>query len=307
MSLSGIRGLVYTLFATIILSTLWVTSLTMLSARSSATALLTDAGADMLNPFLVAHGTGLSQSTYAKLEADAKAHSSRPLAIPLLKVTVLGREIVGDSYPSTVRLVYGRVADSYYTGGPDAVFEVPPQLRQALPDFALFNPDNIPVIAGGPTAVQLPPFLQPFFVFIGLTPQTFTQSGHHRLLDLLPWFWLAAGILGAVAIVLNPSEKKLAGLAHGVVHSAWPIIAILLALWVFSIINEAAFAPYADALAVIRGAFLPVYGTALVVGLAGLGLTTLLPALQKRQRGQEASATSGDAPVPAVIPTDAEA
>lgn len=307
MSLSGIRGFVYTLFATVILSTLWVTSLTMLSARSSATALLTDAGADILNPFLVAHGTGLSQSAYTKLEAGAKAHPSRALAIPFLKVSVFGREIVHESYPAAVRLVYGRVADTYYTGGPGAVFEVPPELGQVLPDFALFNPNSVPVIPGGPTAVQLPPFLQPFFVFIGLTPDTFTQSGHQHLLDLLPWFWVVVGVLGALAIVLNPSEKKLAGLAEGVIHSTWPIIAVLVALWVFSIINKAAFAPYADALAVIRGAFLPVYGVALAVGLVGFGLITLLPALQKRQRGQEASATSSDAPVPAVLPTDAEA
>jgi hypothetical protein len=60
MSLSGIRGLVYTLFGTLVLSTLWVTSLTFLSTQVSATALIDEAGTEILNPFLVAHGTGLT-------------------------------------------------------------------------------------------------------------------------------------------------------------------------------------------------------------------------------------------------------
>jgi hypothetical protein len=208
------------------------------------------------------------------------------LAIPLLKVRVLGREIVGQTYPQVVHLVYARVADEYYTGGAGAVFEIPPDLQQVLPNFALFNPSNLPVIPGGPTVSQLPPFLQPFLLFIGLTPDTFTQSGHQHLLGLLPWFWLAAAVLGALAIALNPSGKKLAGLAQGVVHSAWPIVAVLVGLWILSRIYPATFAPYTGALAVIRGAFLPVYGTALVVGLVGVALTTWLPALRKPQPQQ---------------------
>lgn len=306
MSLSGVRGIVYGLFATIVLSTLWVTSLTMLSARPSATALITDAGSDILNPFLVAHGTGLSQPVYVKLEADAKAHPSRPLAIPLVKVPVPGSAIAGDSYSAAVRVVYGRVADTYYTQGAGAVFDVPPQLRQVLPDFALFNPDNIPVIPGGPKVAQLPPVLQPFFVFVGLTPDTFTQSGHQRLANLLPWFWLLTGILGALAIILNSSEKKLAGLAHAIIHTTWPVITVLVALWVLSLMYRTRFAPYADALAVIRGAFLPVYGIALVVGLAGLGLTSWLPALRNSQRADHSPATIGALP-PTVPPAEGQA
>lgn len=303
MSLSGIRGLIYTLFATILLSTLWVTSLTVLSAPSNATALIADAGADVLNPFLVAHGTGLTHSTYSSLEASAKAHPSQPLSIPLIKVRVLGKEISGMSYSQVVHYVYGRVAQAYYTSGAGAVFEVPPQLQQVLPNFGMFNPDNIPVIPGGPTVSQLPPFMQPFFVFIGLTPDTFTQNGHQRLLDLLPWFWLAAIVLGVLAIVLNPNEKKLAGLAEGVVHSAWPIVAVLVGLWVASGFYAATFAPYKDVMAVVRGAFLPVYGTALVVGLVGVALITWLPALRKRQQAKPAPAVAGMPGMPAGMPS----
>ena len=77
MSLAGIRGWIYGLFGVIMLSTLWVTSLSTLSDRASATALLTEAGAHILNPFLVDRGLGLGQDTYAALEAQARAHAVR--------------------------------------------------------------------------------------------------------------------------------------------------------------------------------------------------------------------------------------
>lgn len=299
MSLSGIRGYVYALFGTIVLSMLWVTSLTVLSAQPNATALISAAGSDMLNPFLTKQGLGLTQSTYASLEATAAAHPGQSLALPLLKIHVLGSEIKGHTYAEVVHIVYARAADTYYTGGAGAVFDVPPQLKQVLPNFAVFNPDNIAVVPGGPTVTQLPGFLQPFFVFTGLTPTTFTQVGHQRLLGLLPWFLLATGVLLVLAIVLNPSEKKLAGLAEGVVHSSWPIVAILVGLWVASQYYKATFAPYAGVLGVIRGAFLPVYGTALVVGLLGIGLITVLPAILKRR--QSAAPVTPVAPIGAAV------
>ena len=255
MSLSGLRGFVYTLFATIMLSTLWVTSLSLLSAQPSATALITAAGADILNPLLVRQRLGLTPETYTTLEASARAHPAQAVALPLLKVRVLGSEIAGHSYADTVRIVYARVAETYYSSGPGAVFDVPPELQQALPNFGLFNPDNLPIIQGGPTVAQLPSFLRPFFVFTGLTPSTFTQAGHQRLLELLPWFWLATIVLAVLAIALNPNEKKLAGLAEGIVHSTWPIVAILLALWIASRFYAATFAPYATALVSCAGHF----------------------------------------------------
>jgi hypothetical protein len=292
MSLSGIRGLVYTLFATIVLSTLWVTSLSVLSARENATALIADAGADILNPFLVARGTGISQDYYATLEASAKAHPSQALSIQFIKVGVLGKEIVGKSYADGTHVIYGAVASAYYTGGATAVFSLPPELQQVLSSFALFNPSNIQVIPGGPTVSQLPSFVQPFFVVIGLTPVTFTQGGHQSLLNLLPWFWLATGVLGLLAVVLNPSGKKLAGLAHGIIHTSWPIVAILVGLSIAAA-YYAGLAAYRGVLGVVRGAFLPVYGGALVVGLLVLALTTWLPRLlQQRQQ----------APAPAQVP-----
>jgi hypothetical protein len=285
MSLSGIRGLVYGLFITILLSTLWVTSLSLLSTEANATALIADAGADILNPFLVAHGTGITQQYYATIEASAKAHPSQALSIPFIKVAVFGKEIVGKSYDDGLHVIYGDVAVAYYTGGPGAVFTLPPELQQVLGDFALFNPNNIPVVPGGPTVGQLPAFVQPFFVFIGLTPATFTQSGHQALLGLLPWFWLATGVLGLLAVALNPNEKKLSGLAHRIIHTSWPIVVILLALSIVAA-YYASLAPYRRVLGVVRGSFLPVYGGALLVGLVTLALTSWLPRLRQRRQTQ---------------------
>jgi hypothetical protein len=282
----GLRGLVYTLFGALVLSALWVTSLSFLSARSNATELLTEAGTQVLNPFLVDHSLGLSQSTYASLEATARGAPSQPLTFSVLKVRVLGREIVHLSYASMVRLVYSRVADGYYDNGPGAVFAVPAQLQQELPNFALFNPDNVPVLPGGPTVSQLPPFLQPFFVFIGLTPETFTAGGHQRIIGLLPWFWGLVIVLGVLAVVLNRSEQKVAGLAQTVVHSTWPVVLVLVGLTVLSNVYAKTFAAYSGLLSIIRGAFLPVYGIAFLVALAVLVAFKVLPIFQQRSQAQ---------------------
>jgi hypothetical protein len=273
----GLRATVYALFGGLMLSTLWVTSLTVLSARSSATELLTDAGTQVLNGFLVKQGLGLTPAAYAQAQASGKAHPNQPVALPLLKAQVLGREIAGLGYGDGVRLIYSRVAATYYDGGPSAAFAIPDQLSGQLPDFALFDPNNQPLVPGGPTPAQLPTFVQPLFTFVGLTPATLTAAGHQNLLDLLPWFWIAAGVLGALAIALNRSEVKVAALLHGLLHSSWPIVGTLAGLWVAAQLDAAVFAPYAAMLGIVDRAFLPVYGAALVVGGAGLLLTKVLP------------------------------
>lgn len=285
--MSAIRGTVYTLFAAVLLSALWVTSLTIISGKSTATELVTEAGTQILNPFLVGRGAGLTESNFATLEAGARANPSQPIPLPLLKVQVLGGEIVGKNYGFVVNLVYKRLAETYYTGGAGAVFDVPPGLKNVLPNFAVFNPDNVQPFPGGPTVAQLPPFLQPLFVFVGLTPDTFTAAGHQRLVSLLAWFWIAVVVLGVLAVALNRSEQKLSGLAQSVVHSTWPIVLVLGGLWIASLIYRTTFAPYAGVLALIRGAFLPVYGAAFAAGLVALVAFKLLPAWQQRGQSKE--------------------
>jgi hypothetical protein len=300
--LLSFRTSIYALFGALMLSTLWVTSLSLLSAKQNATELLSDAGAQVLNPFLVGQNLGLSQSVYASMEAAAKQHPSQPVPLPsVFKTQVTGSKIVGKSYPDVVQIVYAQVAGDYYDGGVNAVFQVPAELQQVIPSFGLFNasPNDIPVVPGGPAPSQLPTFLQPFFTFIGLTPATFTAGGHQSLLSLLPWFWIATVVLGGLLLLLNRSEKRLNGLAHSVVHSSWPIVVVLVGLWIASLFYAATFAPYTGVLGVVSRAFLPVYGAALVVGLLTLLLIRLVPVLRQRAQGQ---AGQSKAPVPAGIP-----
>lgn len=284
LSLRGLRGLAYALFGGLLLSTLWVTSLTTLSAPSTATTLLTEAGTQVLNPFLVRQGLGLSTSTYNALEVSARAAPTQPLALSVLKAHIAGRDIQGLSYTSTVQLVYSRVAADYYAGGASAAFNIPPQLTQSVPDFALFSLDNIPILPGGPTAAQLPRVLQPFFVFTGLTPASFTATGHQRLLALLPYFWLVTLALGIFAVLLNLSDARLVGLAPTVIHATWPVVAILLAASLLVTVDSASFGSYASLLESIRGAFLPVYGLALLAGI--VAWVPLRMALRRTRRAR---------------------
>jgi hypothetical protein len=281
--MSGLRGFIYTTFGFILLSALWVTSLTFLSARPAATELLTEAGTSVLNPFLAGRNLGVTETGYATLQSAAKAHPDLPLSLSVLKVAVPGREIIGRAYQDGVRVIYTHVASTYYDSGPDAVFNVPAELKQVLPNFALFNPDNIPILPGGPTVVELPPFLQPLFVFTGLTPATFTVSGHQRLLDLLPWFWVAVVVLGALTFLFNHSEKRISGLAGSVIHATWPVVVVLTGLWIAaSFFFKQQIGPYSGVLAVVGRAFLPTYGIALALGLVVYFFTAILPRLQSR-------------------------
>jgi hypothetical protein len=285
LSLLRLRGLRYTLVGTLVLATLWVTSLSLLSARSTATGLLTEVGTQVLNPFLVAHGQGLSESGYASLQASARAHPTQSLSLSVLKAKVLGHEIVGKTYADGVRVVYGRVAETYYDGGAQAAFQLPPELKSALVTFGMFNPSNLPQLpqsVGGqsvpqvPQLPQIPSFLQPFFTVVGLTPDTFTAAGHARLVNLLPYFWIALAVLFVVSVIFNPKGNKLKGLLHSVVHGSWPVVAVLVGLWVLSRVKPVEFGPYVGALGLVSQAFLPVYGGALALGVVGIVVSKLL-------------------------------
>src|SRR5262249_56776970 len=107
--------------------------------------------------------------------------------------------------------------------------------------------------------------------------------------SLLPWFWIVTGVLGLLAFVLNRSETKLEGVAHGLTHGAWPVVAVLGLLWILSsFVWKAQFAPYVGLLGLVAHVFLPVYGTAFVVGVLCIVAAKLLPGILKgglRQRG----------------------
>jgi hypothetical protein len=147
----------------------------------------------------------------------------------------------------------------------------------------------------------LPPFLQPLFVFTGLTPTTFTVSGHQRLLDLLPWFWVAAAILGALTFLLNRNEKKIAGLASSVIHATWPVVAVLVGLLIAAnFFFKQQIGPYSGVLSVVGRAFLPTYGIALAIGLAVYFGAAILPRLQARGAQPAVAGASGASSISAM-------
>jgi hypothetical protein len=306
LSLFRLRGLVYTLVGTLVLSTLWVTSLVQLTARPAATDLLTEVGAQVLNPFLVGQKLGMSEQNYGTLEAAARAHPAQPLSLLGLKVRVLGSEIVGRSYADATHVVYRHVAGAYYDGGAQAVFAVPSQLQSALSTFALFNPSNLqqlPQSVAGqslpqvPHLPQIPSFVQPLFTVTGLTPDTFTATGHARLLGLLPFFWLALIIWMALTAVFDRSGNRFRALLRGAVHGTWPVVALLAALWVLSRVYPAKFAPYEGLLGIVSRTVLLFYGGALAFGVLAL---VLLWAARRRQPAAAQSPSMAMAGVPAM-------
>ena len=80
------RGLAQTLFGFVMLGALWVTALTSLSARPTATAVMTEVGANLLNPYLSSAKVGVTESSYAQLLQTATAHPNQSLALTFLKV-----------------------------------------------------------------------------------------------------------------------------------------------------------------------------------------------------------------------------
>ncbi|MBF6592290.1 MAG: hypothetical protein IVW57_17395, partial [Ktedonobacterales bacterium] len=68
--------------------------------------------------------------------------------------------------------------------------------------------------------------------------------------------------------------------------STWPLVLVLGGLWIASLLYPKTFAPFAGAIGIIRGAFLPVYGAALAIGVVSLAALKLVPALQPRGQGQ---------------------
>lgn len=268
--LKWVSGFAHTLFGIVLLGALWVTSLTLLSARTTAVPLLTEAGASTLNPQLI-HVTngavGITTNSYATLEAAAKANPTKPLNLSLLKIQVPGSVIVGKNYNDGVHAIFAKVAEGYYDNGPQSVFSISGDAANALATFGFFSSTVTPQILPGKSLPTLPPFLQPFFTVVGLTPGTFTAVGHNNIASLLLWFWLAAAVTGAIAVITTPGEKRFTSLARTVLHGSWPVLALFALVYIFSLVKPDAFAPFRTVFGLVAGAFVPVYAIATAVAL----------------------------------------
>ncbi|HKT39561.1 MAG TPA: hypothetical protein VJR48_14390 [Ktedonobacterales bacterium] len=301
---TGLRRTLHTLFGTVLVGALWVTALFGLSSRPTSTAMLTELGANVLNPYLVAHsGIGVSESTYATLQKTAAAHPSQEIPLSILSVQVLGSDIAKKSYSEGVRVIYSKMANVYYDKGPSGFINIPPDVQKIIGSFGLFGvqgasslpPGTLPSGVSAPQLPELPPFLKPLFTVIGLNPTTLTAAGHANIASILLWWWVAALGLGALAIVFNSSDKRLSSAAWTVFHAGYPLLIIVALIWIFSLFKPDIFAPFRGMFALFVGAFVPVYAGAAVVGALGL-----IPTLLARFRGgAKPGAPREAAPVPA--------
>ncbi len=261
------RNLAHTLLGFALLTALWITSLSFVSSRATATGLVADLGAQALNPWLVSQHLGISQSGYAALEAAASANPSVALKIAFIKPTITGAVIKGLDYTHGVRAIYQAAANTFYDGGPAATFALPAGAEQAVQTLALFPAQYNSLVS----SIGLPTWLQPFFQFTGLSVDLLTAEGHARVVGLLPYFWGAVLLFGALSVLLSmfAGKKALAALFMSVAHSAWPVLAFFVAIWVIGRLYPDRFAPFSDAFGLLAGAFLPVYGTAAAIGIGG--------------------------------------
>ncbi len=259
------RNLAHTIFGFLLLTALWVTALSFLSMRPASTTLMTDLGVDALNPFLVSKGIGISEATYSKLQQAASAFPDKPLPIVFIKPQITGSELKGLSYEQAMRLIYGHVAAAYYDGGPAATFNLPAPLSGAVQSFALFPEQYDAAVKSAP----LPTWMQPFLLYTGLSPETFTAAGHQRMEGMLPKFWMAALVLAGVVLLLNFLSRRnpAQGLGLAIVHGAWPPLAFFGVLWLIGHLYPERVQPVAAAFGVVAGAFVPTYLTAAAVGV----------------------------------------
>lgn len=300
-----IRGRIHHLFGVVLLATLWVTSLANLSGRATATSVLTEVGANVLNPYLASNSFGLAEKAYGGLQVAAKAHPNDALPLPFLKVQIKGSEIVGRNFADGTRIIYGKVAEGYYDNGPATVFNLPPQLSQAIDTYGLFlatgsAPQNLPQ---GVTLPHLPSFLQPFFIATGLSPYTLTAQGHARIMSFLLWFWLATLILAALSFLLDTRSmsRRFAKLFLGAFNGTLPPVLLIASVWALATFKPLIAAPYMGMLRLVTSSFLPVYGGAFAVSGVALILFKVLPMFLGRA-GASAPSYREPAPVAAPLP-----
>ncbi len=289
-----LRSLAHTIFGFLLLTALWVTALSFLSMRGPSTAVITDLGVDALNPWLVTKHIGLDTTAYTKLEQFASANPGKPLPLTFIKPQIMSSDIKGLPYAQGVRLIYSRVADAYYTGGPAATFSLPAPVAGAVQTFALFPQQYDAAVKAAP----LPTWLQPFLLYTGLAPDSLTASGHARIADMLPKFWMAALLFAGVIFLLNILGRRnpVSSLALAAWHGAWPTLAVFGILWLIGTLYPARVQSVAAAFGVVAGSFLPVYG---VAAAAGIGVY-----LVSRFAGSMAH-SFGKRPAPAKVPAPA--
>lgn len=255
-----------------LLGALWSTALTQLSERQTAVTLLTKAGTDLINPLLTANGSGVGQSLYQQLAANAQANPQAALNLPFLKVRIPGSAIAGKNFADGSKIIYSQVASAYYDRGPSGAFVLPPQLQPIVDSYTPFVQSgqgyqsplpNVPI-------PQLPSFLTNLVAVGGITPTSLTATGHQNSQSNSTVLWIVSVILALVLVLMNTGWTRLWSVAWSVFHSSWHIAAIGVIGTILTHRNIANTGPYAGVLDLIGATFMPVFYIAAVAGILGI-------------------------------------
>jgi hypothetical protein len=266
----NVRGLVTLVLGLALVAGLWETSLLNLSSRTTATAVMTEVGAELINPMLVNNSLGLNNTLYSALQNQARANPAQPLSIPGLKVAVTGRDIVGKSFTDGSRVIYAKVAAGYYDGGWTAVLAAPDSLTHALGTLALLPQAAASQGAKQVGVPQLPNVPLPPLGAVGLSLQTFTAAGHAQVLALDKWL-IGIALLCLLLLALGSKRwQRLTAPAWALVSGALPGAVGIGVIAFFWARNSALFQPFSGLLHALAGAFVPVYGGAMAVGVTAL-------------------------------------
>ena len=266
-----IRRVITLVLGLALLGALWTTALGSLSSEGSAVPMLTSAGTELLNPLLTANGNGVASGAWNAIQQQAKAHPDQSVSLPGIKVPVKGQDIAGMSFAQGTQVIYRQVAEAWYAHGITFAFNLPAPLQHAVSTYDPFvskslNVPGLPKVS----LPQIPSFLAPVLTHLGLSPTTLTASGHRSMLNLSRWFWIFSAALALALAVFSSGWHRLSNPAWSLFHASWHIALIGVAAWFLINHNKTAVAPYMGVVGPIGGAFFPIYGTAALVGLAGI-------------------------------------
>lgn len=255
----NVRGLVTFLLGLALLGALWEFTLVNLSSQATATGIMTQVGAEVLNPALESSSFGLSQSAYTALEQQAAAHPDQSFAAPGVKVSVPGSAIAGKSFVQGTQVYYQAVAEAYYQGGASAVFTSPAIIGEVM---------NLPLLPQGQTlagAGNLVPGAS-LLASLGLSLNLLTAAGHAQVQSTALWFGGVSLILLAALVLLSKRWARLSSPGSAVMGAALPGAVGIGVVWYLVTHNPVQFAPYSNLLHLLAGAVVPTYVGAFVVG-----------------------------------------
>jgi hypothetical protein len=273
LATGNVRGLISFFLGLALVGALWETSLVSVSSRPTATAVMTELGAEVINPILQHNSFGLSQNLYSSLQQQAASQPGKPITVPGInaqKVVVLGSDIRGKNFADGTRVIYGKVAAAYYDNNGNDVFAVPSQISQVVSAVSLLPQAVANQATQSSGAPQLPSVPLPPLSAVGLSLATLTAQGHTQIQSLDNWFLGIAALLALLLALFGRRWGRVTNVAWAVISSTIPGLFGIGAIWFFWARNPGLFQPYTGLLNAIGSAYIPVYVGAAAAGVAAL-------------------------------------